>query len=179
MNVTYSGEVTSNGILPTQTSGGGTNFWDPNATYQSSLVENGPGSAGNTDIIALAGQNTSPITNTISFSSPVTNPVMAVVSLGQVGLAVTYTFNQDFSILSSGVGHFAVDGAGTLFRDGVGQLRGAGGNGVILFSGTFSSISFTASPAEGWHGFQVGVVPSPSAAAMLGLGGLVAARRRR
>lgn len=174
VSVSYSGEVSS----PTQVSGG-TNYWRSDTAYRSGLVSNGPGESGNTDIIALTGQSTNPITNTILFSSPVTNPILAILSLGRPGFTVRYTFGQDFSILSSGTGFFGGSASGSLFRDSFGVLRGAEGHGVILFPGTFSSISWQASPAEFWHGFQVGVVPSPSAAALLGLGGLMAARRRR
>ncbi len=173
ITISYAGEVSS----PTQTNGG-TNYWRSDAAYRSSTVDNGPGEAGNADIISLVGQNSNPITNTINFSSPVTNPVMAILSLGRPNLPVNYTFNHDFVILSSGTGWFGGNPSESLFRDGVGQLRGLEGHGVIMFTGTFASISFSASQ-ENWHGFQIGVVPSPFATALLTLGGLLASRRRR
>ncbi|HLP84314.1 MAG TPA: hypothetical protein VK157_08185 [Phycisphaerales bacterium] len=176
VTVSYSGEL----IGQTNVSGGGTNYWRSDAAYCSALVENGPGENGNSDIIALNGQSTSPLLmNTITFSQPVVDPVMAILSLGRPNVPVTYTFDADFTILSSGSGWFGGQASGSLFRDAPGVLRGLEGHGVIVFSGTFTSISFTAGPAEFWHGFQIGVVPGPSAmfgvvcAAMIGL------RRRR
>jgi len=52
--------------------------------------------------------------------------------------------------------------------------------GVTLINATVSSLSieFSQLPGDG-VGVNIGFVPSPSAAALLGLGGLLAARRRR
>jgi hypothetical protein len=177
--VSYSGEVNGQ----TQTNGAGTNYWRSDTAYVSSLVENspgqsGPGYVGSTDILALSGASASQV-NTITFCSPVTNPIFALLSLGRPNLTVRYLFDSDFSILSSGAGWFGGSPSGSLFRDDVGVLRGVEGHGVILFTGTYNSISWTTSPTEFWHGFQVGVVPAPASAALLGLGGLMAARRRR
>jgi hypothetical protein len=181
VGVSYSGDVN----IRVQTDGvTGFDYWRDDDAYRSTLVENGPGESGpgftgNTDIITLTGQDLAPITNTITFSSPVTNPILAVLSLGQPNIPVTYQFNTDFSILSSGQGYFGGSPSGSLFRDGVGLLRGSEGNGVILFSGTYTSISFTVSRAEFWHGFQVGVVPTPTGLASLGLACVGLGRRRR
>lgn len=174
VGVSYAGEVAS----PTQVNGGGTNYWRSDAAYRSANVPNGPGESGNTDIIALVGQNTNQVTNTIRFATPVTDPIMAILSLGRGGLATTYAFNADFQILSSGSGFFGGSAAGSLFRDGPGLLRGVEGHGVIRFSGTFASISFT-STAENWHGFQVGIIPGPGGALVLAAAGMLGGRRRR
>ena len=73
--------------------------WDPAATYESSTVHNAPPcSTGDCDQIRLK-----EIANhTVAFSSAVTNPVMALWSLGNPfgGGAITYEFDTPFTILS-------------------------------------------------------------------------------
>ncbi len=172
VGVTFSGDL--NG--PTQTNGG-TNYWRSDSIYRSTVVDAGPGESGNADILALTGQIG--LTNTITFSVPVTNPVMAILSLGQTGMPVGYAFDQDFSILASGAGWWGGSSSGSLFRDGPGQLRGVEGHGLIMFTGTFTSISFTVSTPEYWHGIQIGAAPAPAGASVLALCGLVLVRRRR
>uniref|UniRef100_UPI00286A0F9F PEP-CTERM sorting domain-containing protein n=1 Tax=Armatimonas sp. TaxID=1872638 RepID=UPI00286A0F9F len=65
---------------------------------------------------------------------------------------------------------------------------GAEGNGVIQFTGTFSTLTWTVTSGENWTGFQVGVptvvsaAPEPTTLALLalgGVGGAVLARRRK
>jgi hypothetical protein len=68
-------------------------------------------------------------------------------------------------------------------------LHGIEGHGIIRFSGTFSSLSWTIPTAEFWHGFQIGVqgigdgppppIPEPNTIALLGLvlAGIWLARR--
>ncbi|MBY0313818.1 MAG: hypothetical protein K2W85_17270 [Phycisphaerales bacterium] len=194
INVSYAGEVLGQfgGIPTTQTAGGGTNYWrdagqlvpaPSNGAYLSPTVTNGPGDLGNTDIICLIGDNSAPVTNTLTFSAPVTNPVMAILSLGSEGGGsdATYRFsNADFTVLSSGRGYWtsSLSTNDFLRRDSMGVLTGRGGHGVIQFLGTFSSISWTSS-REAWHGFQIGVIPAPGAAAVfLGTIGFVFSRRR-
>jgi hypothetical protein len=173
--VGYVGEV-----LPNSQVAGGTNYWDPATPYISATVPNAPPAS---DIIILQGQSSNPITNTIFFSEPITNPVMAIVSLGQPGFEVFYDFAEDFTILSSGTGFWGGAEPDSLFEEAGNVLRGVEGHGTIQFNGTFSSFSWTASPTEFWHGFQVGMpIPEPEIYAMmaagLGLMGFVARRRK-
>lgn len=167
--VGYSGELTFG-----QTSGG-TNYWIPNAPYLSSEVSNAPPDS---DIISLDQASTG---NTITFSQPLKNPVMAIVSLGQPNLPVYYTFTQPFDVLSDGPGWWG--GPGTLNELPGNVLQGIEGDGVIRFNGTYSSISWSSDPSEYWHGFTVGVAAVPEAGALMlfgtGLIGLVGYRRAR
>jgi hypothetical protein len=176
VGVTYTGEIA---FIQTA---GGTNYWNPSAPYVSATVPNAPPAS---DIIALS-QATA---KTITFSRPISGLLFALVSLNGNG----YRFNQDFQVLSFGTGFY---GSGTLTRTEVGggvyQTSGTGEpHGVIEFTGTFSSLSWTSLTDEYWNGFTVGVrnlapsadVPEPSSIAMLAAGagafGLLRARRRR
>lgn len=70
IDVSYTGELTSNTVID-----GTFTFWDPDSSFTGGAVTNGPGAVG--DIIGLNG-STPTQTNTITFSTAVTNPVIAV-----------------------------------------------------------------------------------------------------
>src|SRR5262249_54048388 len=109
--------------------------------------------------------------------------LFAVVSLNGNG----YQFNRDFEILSVGCGFF---GCGNLTKSnpspGVFQLNGSGEpHGVIQFTGSTSSITWTSLTNEFWNGFTVGVagvtpppVPEPGTW-VLSLGALALAGFRK
>ena len=165
-----------------QITGGGTNYWNPDTPYLSSVVSNAPSS---TDIIALDLASVGYVNN-IHFSAPVVDPVMAIVSLGRPNLIVYYDFQQPFTVLSYGGGYWDPAGTGTLTDLGGGVLEGIEGHGVIQFHGLISDITWTNSPSEDWHGFTVGIAdaaPVPDAGSSLlllgiGLAGLRAWRKR-
>lgn len=169
--VTYTGDVTFAQL------GSGTNYFNPATAYLNGPVTNAPPAA---EMIALS-RNTGQALNTITFSQPVSNPVMAIVSLGQSSLPVYYSFNAPFDVISVGQGYW---GNGTLTELAGNVLEGKEGHGLIQFNGTFSSISWSVSPSEYWHGITVGAegvaIPLPGAAwAGLGLMGAVAVRKLR
>lgn len=144
INVAYTGEVRS-----IQTSGG-TNWWTEGtpAPYTGNEVIDSAPPASDIIIVKSAG-----ITNTLTFSAPLTDPVMAFVSVGDTDMPVGYVFDAPFTILSEGEGYW---GDGSLTQSG-NTLTGAEGHGAIQFNGTFSSISWTNNAAENWHGFTIGV----------------------
>lgn len=165
IGVSFSGE-----LWGAQTAGG-TNYWSPGGAYVSGSVWNPPPAS---DILQCEGGTSN--TYTITFSQAVTNPYMAICSLGTPGAFSTLTFNQPFTILSQGPGFF---GNGFLAQGAGNTLLGSEGYGVIQFLGTMNSITWTDPQFERWHGYQVALVPAPGAAALLGIGAVLCGRRRR
>jgi hypothetical protein len=183
IGVTYTGDVRN---VSTQVNTQGnpsiyTNYWDGPA-YTSATVSNGPPAA---DVITLSGTNSATV-NTVTFGKEITDPVLAIVSLGGLasagGRIAEYQFDRPFVILSSGAGHF---GEGPFVQLSDSLLEGGEGNGVIQFSGRVSSFSWTVPNGEtrsSWQGFTIGApVPEPKTYALMGIGivALAVLRMRR
>ena len=141
-----------------------------------SVIDNAPDSS---DIIRL--QYSGSI-NTITFSEAVYMPVMALVSVGQAGVGVSFDFDQSFTLLSEGHGFY---GDGTLTQAD-NTLTGYEGHGAIQFDGWITSISWSNDANELWHGFTFGTteiqpVPIPAAVWLFGSGllGLIGVARRK
>ena len=166
---------------PSQTACGN-NWWtEPDAgnpAYTGGSVSNAP-----TTLCEQVGLN-SPVSITVSFSAPVTNLYMALLSVGQPNYTVTYDFDTAFTIDSEGRGFWGdgsyVLGAGdTLAMDEF--------HGVLAFAGPISSLTFTTAPSEYWHAFTFGfaataVFPepgTPGGAEPWTRPGLAFSRRRR
>ncbi len=151
----------------------GTNYWAPNV-YTSATVDNAPSSLNN-DIIRLgtgAGA-------TITFSKPVLNLIMSVVSVNGAALQ----FANDFTVLSYGRGYW---GIGNLTNNGTNLLSSDGeGHGTIQFAGSFSSLSFTETGVENWRGLTVGImseappIPEPGSLPLAALAGAAWLHRRK
>jgi hypothetical protein len=154
ITVTYAGEVYQP-LLPLQQ----VDYFVPATTYTSPTVGNPPTEADGL-IVQQGGTST---VDTLTFSRPVTNPVFAIMSLGnsQDGTACFYEFGaygETFTILQQGMGERA--GPGTLV-DVDGGLTGNDGDGLVQLNGTFSKIEWTdpivGCEGFGVHGFTVGV----------------------
>ena len=150
------------------------------APYTGAVVDNGPPDA---DIVALNAGGS----KTITFSQPVVDPLIALVSWN--GNIVD--FGTSIEILTFGPGHWG-NGTPVLNADGTGFTGSGEVHGVIRLPGTHSSITFT-DTSENWHGFTLGVlgvdggpgpdptVPVPLPLALFGVGlaamGLMRGRR--
>ena len=140
--------------------------WSPASTWEGGPVTNAPPDNSG---IRLIGGPYGGATDTITFSSPVSDPVIAIVSLGQGGITAEFDFTtSDFSLAGGGAsstwGGQPLTSAGDI-------VYGSEGNGLVVFHGTYSSISWTNPVAENYYAFTVGsAVPEPSTWAMMGLG---------
>ena len=121
-------------------------FGNPNAYKET-------GRPKGTDVLGFMG-GTGTSTYKITFSVPVKDPVIAILSLGNPDTPAHYVFRQTPTLLSSGVGFYG-GCADCLQVDGK-TVIGTEGHGVVQFIGTFSSISWTDADWENWHGIQVG-----------------------
>jgi hypothetical protein len=95
VTVGFSGDVEPS----SQTSDlGNYDYWTPTSTWAGAAVPDAPTNPGIIGLFDGGG-----ITQTLTFSQPIVDPVMALFSLGNAQDGqVTYTFNAPFTILSGG-----------------------------------------------------------------------------
>lgn len=145
--------------------------YTPTATFaDGTLVNNAPVPADG--IIRLEGGNTN--VNTVTFSKPVVNPVMAIWSLGQAGTPAQFDFINATPVFVSG-GPSAEYGGSAITISG-NDVLGSEGNGTVQFIGTYTSLSWTNPQSEYWYGFDVGIAgvspvsaPEPSTLALFSI----------
>jgi hypothetical protein len=144
---------------------------------------------------ALGTWGSTGVTNTITFSSAVLNPILWINSLGRGGAwnppaawTQTWTFSSPFTLLSSWYVPVA-EGANPyqMIQQSSTSLFGQEGHGSIQFAGLLNSISWTSSNFEQSAYFQVGYdnsivppsVPDQGSMALLplALGGLMLGHR--
>jgi hypothetical protein len=150
--------------------------WNPTSTWaDGTILSNGLTQANN--VMQIFG-GTSTV-NTLSFSQPVVDPVLAIWSLGSVvqgSASFVFTGLSPLNIVGGPSAEYA---GNPLTLSGV-TVSGIEGNGSIQFLGTYSSLSWTNPQFEDYYGFNVGVldvVPEPSSL-VLAIVSLVAGMRR-
>lgn len=159
--------------------------WTPTTSFTNgTTVQNAPLPSQN----AVSLNGGSPVnTETITFSSAILNPLFAVWSLGQNGDPTTFDFNQAFTVVAGGP---SAEYNGQPITASGNIVTGVEGNGVIQFTGSLTSITFTTPVFEHYYDFTVGApitaqststIPEPSSLALLstGLLGVFAAGRRK
>jgi hypothetical protein len=162
--------VTYSGAYQFANTNGGIAYWDS---------PNWDGTAGRpsgSDIVALntAGEKT------ITFSTAVDTVYLAIMSWnGQSNVSFDTAFTQEGWV--RGCGYW---GCGVLTNVTATSFTSTGeSHGLLRFDGPITSLTFTESNNENWHGIQVGIaaVPEPSTWAMLilGFGMLGGALRQR
>lgn len=172
--------ATNNGTVmngPSQT-GCGTNWWtEPNPlnpAYTGGSLSNAPIAC---DQVAL----NFAASITVTFSSAVDNLYMALLSVGQPSLQVTYSFDQAFAIDSQGQGFWGTNNPGVIAPVG-NTLSMNEFHGVLRFAAPVTSLTFTTNRSENWHAFTFGTVPEPGTLALVGAAMLAAgalSRRKR
>ena len=157
VGVSYSGE---NECLNCNTSN-----WSPATTWQGGPVTNAPpGNSG----IQLTGGNPD-VVDTLTFSTPVLNPVLAIVSLGRLESNASFIFGPTPTFTVLGGGPSSNWGGGPLSSSGS-TVFGNEGNGLVMFNGLVSEISWTNPTSEYFYAFtvgEVGAVPEPSTWALM------------
>jgi hypothetical protein len=94
---------------------------------------------------------------TITFSAPVANPVLAIWSLGQGGLQTSFDFNSSEPFTIAGGGRNAEYGGSGLVLNSAGTgVTGNEGNGLIELLGVYTSITFTTPVFENYYNFTIG-----------------------
>ncbi|CAD6879368.1 hypothetical protein [Methylomonas albis] len=162
IQISYQGEVNAGGHL-----NGVSNYWLPLSTYTSTEISNAPTYEGRIDFWG----GTDNI-NTLTFSKAVENPVMAIVSLGQISNPSSFVFDKPFVLLNQGPGLFG-GSQYSLTQPASNILYGEEGNGIIQFIGTYTSISWSNPLLERGVGWTVGFITVPiSNPALLMLSGL-------
>ncbi|HEX6914028.1 MAG TPA: HYR domain-containing protein, partial [Chitinophagaceae bacterium] len=91
-------------------------------------------------------QNIYASSNTLTFSSPISNPVLVFASIGQSGIAVPIEFSSPIEVLWSTA----------VVQNSATRITGNEGYAIVRLNGTFSSISFDYLANENYVNFLFG-----------------------
>jgi hypothetical protein len=125
----------------------GANYWAPASSFHDhGLVDNEPGLK---DIIGPLGGDD--MRHSLTFTAPVVDPVIAFVDLGHKNGPVTFEFERSFDLVCCG------SGGREIVELPNRVLSGEGGDGTIMFPGTYTEIGWKIPVDSDWHGFTVGI----------------------
>ena len=143
LSISYSGELQS--LITNYIS------WQPATTYSGGDVSNPPPFT-NGAIQLFGGFG---VTNTVTFSKPVINPVMAIWSLGASNTSAEFVFltTRTIDIESGGP---SLEFGGQSITKTNHTIYGKEGNGTIEFRGSFTQISWYNPDYEDSYGFTLG-----------------------
>lgn len=100
-------------------------------------------------------KNTQVTTNTLTFASPMTDPVLVFASIGSGSISVPIIFSNPIEIIWA-------SGGNSLTVNSPTQITGREGNVILRIPGVYTSISFNYTVAENWANFTFGAtVPQP------------------
>ena len=91
-------------------------------------------------------QNIYVTNNTLSFASPMKNPVLVFASIGQAGLSVPISFSAPIQVVWSQ----------NVVVNSTTQITGTEGYAIVRLMGTFTSVSFNYLTAENYCNFAFG-----------------------
>jgi len=138
----------------TTVTSGSPNYWAANySAFTSPYVFN---HMPHGDVIALQGSDGSNWSNVVTFSRPVQDPVMDILSLGSGGNSARYDFDRTFELLSQGSGNWGGSATALSVQDDI-RILGNEGYGAIRFVGSLKSLSWTVPDGETWHGFTIAI----------------------
>lgn len=145
VDVVYTGQ-----LYAAQLEDGGIDYWKPADAYQSDVVQNTPPDS---DLLELSGGDGR--RHVLTFSRPVVDPVLTILSMGSQTVTTACRFDDDFDLLSSGLGYYRTGEPLKHLPDHV--LSGRESSGAIRFRGTYTTLGWTSLVSEPWYGLTVGV----------------------
>jgi hypothetical protein len=174
VGITYSGEMAGLTTAP---------LWTPTGSWANGTVSNAPNPL-NASIALQGGNGANAITDTITFATPVVDPVFAIWSLGQTNIDASFNFTSANGAPVFEAGGINIPYGGMAITVSGDNVSGQEANGTVQFDGTVTSITWTNPVAEDFYAFTVGVPAAPETAtwAMMILGfagiGFMAYRRK-